>query len=49
MVQIFLGDVSNFGIEYFSSYAVGATLFVLTFALTIIGQIIRVRYRQAYD
>ncbi len=49
MVQIFLGDVSNFGIEYFSSYAVGATLFVLTFALTIVGQIIRVRFRQAYD
>jgi phosphate transport system permease protein len=49
MVQIFLGDVSNFGIEYYSSYAVGGTLFVLTFALTIVGQIIRMRFRQAYD
>ena len=49
MVQMFLGDVSNFGVEYLSSYAVAATLFVLTLALTIIGHIIRVRFRQAYD
>ncbi len=34
MVQIFLGDASNFGPEYFSSYAVAATLFVITFMLT---------------
>lgn len=49
IVQIFLGDVSNFGIEYLSSYAVAATLFVLTFGVTVIGQIIRIRYRQAYE
>lgn len=49
MVQIFLGDVSNFGVEYFSSYAVAATLFLLTFALTFIGHRVRVRYRQAYE
>ncbi|WP_145074939.1 phosphate ABC transporter permease subunit PstC [Poriferisphaera corsica] len=49
MVQIFLGDVSNFGPEYYSAYAVGATLFLMTLALTIIGHIVRVRFRQAYD
>lgn len=49
MVQIFLGDASNFGPEYLSSYAVAATLFLITFALTVIGQRVRVRYRQAYE
>ena len=49
MVQIFLGDTSNFGVEYRSSYAVAAALFVLTFALTIIGHRVRVRFRQAYE
>jgi len=49
MVQIFLGDVSNFGAEYYSSYAVAAMLFLMTLALTLIGHRIRVKYRQAYE
>lgn len=49
MVQIFLGDASNFGPEYLSSYAVAATLFVMTLILTLIGHRVRVRYRQVYD
>ncbi|WP_432797827.1 phosphate ABC transporter permease subunit PstC [Poriferisphaera sp. WC338] len=49
MVQIFLGDVSNFGAEYYSAYAVGATLFIITLTLTLIGNLIRVKFRQAYD
>ena len=49
MVQIFLGDVSNFGVEYLSSYAVAATLFVFTFALTWLGHIVRKRFREAYE
>ncbi|MEZ6191772.1 MAG: phosphate ABC transporter permease subunit PstC [Phycisphaerales bacterium] len=49
MVQIFLGDASNFGPEYYSSYAVAATLFVMTLLLTVIGHQIRVRYRQVYE
>ena len=49
MVQIFLGDASNFGPEYFSSYAVGATLFIMTMILTIIGHRVRVRFREAYE
>lgn len=48
MVQMALGDVSNFGPEYLSMYAVASTLFVVTFALTVAGQIIRKRYREAY-
>lgn len=49
MVQIFLGDASNYGPEYLSSYAVAAMLFVITFILTIVGHIIRVRFREAYQ
>ena len=48
MVQMALGDVSNFGVEYFSMYAVAAVLFGTTFALTLLGAVIRRRYREAY-
>jgi phosphate transport system permease protein len=49
MVQIFLGDASNFGAEYYSAYAVAATLFVMTFLLTILGHRIRIRFREEYE
>ncbi|MHC5023029.1 MAG: phosphate ABC transporter permease subunit PstC [Planctomycetota bacterium] len=49
MVQIFLGDASNFGAEYYSSYAVAATLFVITLLLTILGHRIRLRFREEYE
>ncbi|MEQ8762696.1 MAG: phosphate ABC transporter permease subunit PstC [Planctomycetota bacterium] len=49
MVQIFLGDVSNFGAEYLSSYAVAFMLFVITFGITVVGQKIRTRFREEYQ
>lgn len=49
MVQIFMGDASNFGVEYLSSYAVAAILFLMTLLLTLLGNMIRHRYRQAYE
>ncbi len=49
MVQIFLGDVSNLGVEYYSSYAVAATLFTITLILTLIGQYIRIKFREEYE
>lgn len=49
MVQMALGDVSNFGPEYSSMYAVAATLFVMTLTLTLIGGQIRRRFREAYS
>lgn len=49
MVQMALGDVSNFGVEYLSMYAVAATLFVITFAFTLIGAAIRRRFREVYE
>jgi phosphate transport system permease protein len=48
MVQMALVDVSNFGTEYYSMYAVALVLFLITLTLTIIGQMIRKRYREVY-
>ncbi len=49
IVQMFGGDASNFGAEYYSSYAVAATLFILTLILTVIGDRVRKKFRQAYE
>jgi phosphate transport system permease protein len=43
------GDLSNFGVEYFSIYAVALTLFVITLVLTLIGNYIRLRFRESYQ
>ncbi len=44
-----LGDTSNFGVVYFSIFAVGATLFFMTLMITLAGQMIRNRFREAYQ
>jgi len=49
MVQMALGDVSNYGVEYYSMYAVAAMLFVLTLCFTLFGNWIRRRYREVYE
>jgi phosphate transport system permease protein len=49
MVQMALGDVSNFDISYLSMYAVAAVLFVMTLALTFCGNLIRLRFREEYE
>ena len=49
MVQIFLGDAPATGVEYKSSYAVAAVLFLMTLALTITGNIILNRFREEYE
>jgi phosphate transport system permease protein len=48
MVQMASGDVSNYGVEYRSMYAVAAMLFVITLGLTMLGHLIRRRFREAY-
>ncbi len=48
MVQIFLGDTDAIGVEYRSSYAVAATLFVMTLLLTWIGHTVSRRYKEVY-
>ena len=49
MVQMALGDVSNYGVEYLSMYAVAAVLFVITFTLTVVGNFVRKRFREEYQ
>ncbi|GIW92515.1 MAG: phosphate transport system permease protein [Pirellulaceae bacterium] len=49
MVQMALGDVNNFGVEYLSMYAVAAALFLLTLSLTLCGGWVRRRYREEYQ
>ncbi|MGE3106961.1 MAG: phosphate ABC transporter permease subunit PstC [Phycisphaerales bacterium] len=48
MAQILFGDAAAGGMEYHSTYAVGATLFFITLLLTIVGQVVLARYREEY-
>ncbi len=49
MVQMALGDVSNYGVEYLSMYSVAFTLFICTLIFTLIGAVIRKRFREVYE
>ncbi|MEZ6108072.1 MAG: hypothetical protein R3B96_18670 [Pirellulaceae bacterium] len=46
IAQMAKGDPARQSPEYLTLYAVGATLFVLTLILTLIGQWIRKRFRE---
>jgi phosphate transport system permease protein len=49
MVETFKGDADSFSVEYKSSYAVAAMLFLMTLALTLVGRAILRRFREEYD
>jgi phosphate transport system permease protein len=49
MVQMASGDVSTYDVEYYSLYAVAFTLFLITLTLTMIGNMVRRRYREKYE
>ena len=49
MVQMAGGDVSNFGTEYYSMYAVAFSLFMITLSLTMVGNVVRLRFRETYE
>jgi phosphate transport system permease protein len=49
MVQMVTGDVTNYGIEYRSMYAVAFTLFLITLLLTMLGGWVRRRFREVYE
>lgn len=49
LVQVFLGDAGYGTPEYYSTYAVGATLFIMTLGLTLIGGRVLKRYREVYE
>ena len=49
MVQIFTGDAPAYGIEYKSSFAVATVLFVITLALTVVGNLFLRAFREEYE
>lgn len=49
IVKVYTGDAEHGSIEYYSAYAVAATLFVITLGLTIIGNLIQKRFRETYE
>jgi phosphate transport system permease protein len=49
MVQIVLGDAPHGTVEYYSIFAVGGVLFVMTMCVTIVGNLIRNRFREEYS
>ena len=49
MVSVFFGDMQAGTVEYQSVYAVGMTLFLITLIITLIGAMIRRRFRQQYE
>jgi len=49
LVKIFTGDAAHGTVEYYSSYAVAGTLFIITLTLVILGNVIQRRFREKYD
>lgn len=48
IVQVSLGDTQRGSIEYGSIFAVGMTLFIITFLLNILAQFVAKRFREEY-
>ncbi len=49
IVNVYKGDAEHGSIAYYSTYAVAATLFVMTLGITILGNLIQKRFREKYD
>ena len=49
MVQVGISDVSVGSIGYQSLFAVGLVLFVMTLAMNLLSQYVRLRYREVYE
>lgn len=49
MVQMASGDTSQYDARYYSMYAVACVLFVMTLLLTMVGNWVRRRFREAYE
>ena len=49
IVQISLGDTPTESIQFKALFAVGATLFAITFALNLISALLVARYRNVYE
>jgi phosphate transport system permease protein len=48
IARVSKGDVSHVGLGFWSIFAAGMTLFVMTLGFNILGHILRKRYHQAY-
>jgi len=48
MVNLLTGDVTGGGLAYRSLFAIGLTLFVITFAMNVLSELIAQRYREEY-
>ncbi|PCR91138.1 phosphate ABC transporter permease subunit PstC [Natrinema ejinorense] len=48
MVQIGTGDIVGQGVAYKSLFAVGLTLFIITFVMNLISELVASRYREVY-
>jgi phosphate transport system permease protein len=49
MVNLGSSDVSGHSLAYMSLFAVGLTLFVITFTMNVIGEFIASYYREQYE
>lgn len=49
MVNIGMGDVAGETVAYESLYAIGLTLFAITFSMNLLSQYFRSRFREEYD
>ncbi len=49
MVQVGISDVSVGSVGYQSLFAVGLVLFVMTLAMNVLSQYVRLRYREVYE
>jgi phosphate transport system permease protein len=49
MVQIGTSDLDPGSIEYRSLFAIGLTLFAITFAMNVVSNLVSRRYREVYD
>ena len=49
IVKVYTGDAEHGSVEYYSAYAVAATLFVITLGITIMGNMVQKRFREKYD
>ncbi|MBS1263476.1 MAG: hypothetical protein MAG715_00658 [Methanonatronarchaeales archaeon] len=49
MVEIGVSDVTGNSVAYRSLFAIGLTLFVITFAMNLLSQWVKARYREVYE
>jgi len=48
MIKLLLGDVTGGGLAYRSLFAIGLTLFVMTFVMNVISELVASHYREEY-